>query len=539
MVAKNVSKAQFLAKKQAKGVTRAEALRRWKQRQLMNNQRQPPKQQASLTTPRLRSAQLRPRAFVPQSLRRKLSPGATLVVRSTLGLDATPCRVRAIGGGGPPTALCRIRQVFELTTSTDTTHLGRFAALFRPILGEPIIVPTGSAAIDTYPNYIVVAGSAYPTTSWTTSTNYDTGVNTGSNTTIIDDAYLLAGPISSFCTVTGGGTMNGAQPFGDTPVLGSQRPPSFDPTVTAAGSWSQFVLPIGQWQVMFNITGTGLSGLDKTDSTASVTVFQTDAVGTTRLSAVYTVTVDDEAEFLAIKCTATTVTASTMRIVDAAQNKVGPSGAVQTIRPLGMQVLATYIGPMLEAGGNITAALLPQDAVQNYVLSNGPVAAPGHPFFWENAARMNLPRRVYSGPLRDGAYCYWVPDDVSNRDLQTPTDSSVADLPSIVISGQYTESGGNSGNVNIVRVTVDRMFEFTTASQIFHTAEPYVSYQDYVEAQEFITELPKAFPNDAHDEFFDGLNKWFDDSYSFMHKQVPKWTNLAHTVKSAIGGLMI
>ncbi len=530
-----VTKAQFLQKKTNQGVSRAEALRRWKQRQLAARQ----VRSGMSTTPQLPSVSRAVSSLVLPSRGKKLSPGATLVVRATLGLDATPCRVRAIGGGGPPTALCRIRQVFELTTSSNSTNLGRFAALFRPILGEPLVVPTGFAAIDTYANYIVKSGSAFPTTSWTTSSNYETGTVIGSNTTIIDDAYLLAGPISSFCTVAGGGTMNGAQPFGDAPVVAAQRPPSFNPVVTAAGSWSQFVLPMGQWSLEFKIVGTGLSALSKADSTASVTVFQEDAVSTTRLSGVYNVTVDDESEFVAIKCTATTVTSSDMRIIDTAQNKVGPSGAVQTIRPLGMQVLATYIGPYLERGGNISCVLLPQDAVQNFVLTNGPVASPGHPFFWENAARFNLPRRTYTGPLGDGCFAFWVPDDVSNRDLQTPTVASVSDLPTIAVSGIYQESGGDSGGKNVVRVVVDRMFEFTTPSQIFHTSEPYVSYADYVEAQEFITDLPKCMPNDKHEEFFRMLNRAFDDSYSFLAKQVPKWSNMIREIKTEVGGIII
>jgi hypothetical protein len=141
------------------------------------------------------------------------------------------------------------------------------------------------------------------------------------------------------------------------------------------------------------------------------------------------------------------------------------TGLVQRVRPVGMSVLASYSGQLINGGGNISAALVPGGSWSSH-LTNGTA------FYqianWENLARIP---GAYDGPLVSGAYAYWLPDDLEDTflrtgDLSTANRNDLYEYPLIVVSGQVTSPTGAAIVTPSLRIECYINFEYTTDSRV-------------------------------------------------------------------------
>lgn len=538
------TKQQFIARQKRRNpsVTKAQLEQRWKQHvmsvennvaQKVSTSSSPGQRLNSLV--QVRSPNLR--IFENQNLRF----GVSRVVQMLIDADSPGCRIRPILGGGAPTGIFKSKQIFEIPTSTDSDNDGRFGAIFTPRLGVPEPVPTGFESIDTYANYILKSTSSYPTTSWRTGGNYEGATVTGSNVKDVDDAWVLARTPESRARIVGATSMTPALPFGTAPTNSQVSPDTFEPVMGSDGTNSKLTLPVGKWSIVCDFTGTGLSGITVAAVGSGSISDEVDLVSSTEAMYRSVVTIEDTStDYITILLSGTTVTASTVYINSYLGSTVTDFGVIRTVRPLSMQVLATAIDPVLDRGGNLSIALLPQDALSTQALVTNSPATPGSPFFWEQLGRYQIPNGVRSGRFEEGGYCWWLPQDVDNFDFVKPSQMGTVDYPAIAVSGQYQVSGGGSaGGLTPLRVIVTRCFEYTSDSQSVSLDLPEVEYQDYMDAVKFLQDFPRVSGNSSHLDLIQSIDKHLHKSARLAQRALEDWGPILMAGKSLIGSLAI
>jgi len=164
-------------------------------------------------------------------------------------------------------------------------------------------------------------------------------------------------------------------------------------------------------------------------------------------------------------------------------------------RPVSMSVLASYVGNLTAGGGNIAAALVPGGTWgDNLAIAASPTPLAN----WENLARVP---GAYDGPLVQGAYTYWLPDDSDDylfRDVQNLIAGSDAmsnySYPLLVISGKIQNATTNPQ----IRLDVYINYEYTTVSRVVATSHGSKSLAERLEAVTILADQPTSMPNDQH-----------------------------------------
>lgn len=501
----------FMSRPSIKGLPKSERERRWKQSQ---SSRQASSHGGSVPVPtRYANNKVARKSYGPQaptSMTREIK----LIVDMMTRQDKPAVRITPQMGAGNPTGLFTVTQIFQPTTCSTSGNVGRIGGLFSPTIGTPIILPENYdgevSSLSTIPNLLVESTSEFPSGNWSEAANFETGTNTGSNVDQVDDAWILTQQTPSRAQIDGATAMTATLPFGTAPVVSLSFPASFNPEMgTSSGGKSQLILPAGGWFLILSLTGTGITNVTITGTTQIQE--QANAAGTL-LTGVYQIVADGN-DSRVINATATTITASTVIVTDDPTSAISDFGGISTIRPVAMQVLATCIAPVLDRGGTLTAALLQQ----NDKLTRGipPVSpnSPGSPFKWEELARYNLKNSVHSGSFEKGAYVWWVPQDVSNTEFVTPSQMCAMDYPSIAIAANYEVSGGGSAaDLQPLRITVTRTFEYTSDSQALNLADAHVSYESYQAALRWLRTQPRAMENDEHTSWYRAISKGMSDA---------------------------
>lgn len=537
-----------MSRPKVRALPRAEKERRWRQHQ-ESLQRSLVRERRLTQRPSIGRSSLRnsihhssPRSEGHQ----RLSPGAQSVVAMLTQMDAPPVRVAPMMGAAVPTGLFSVTQVFEPTTSTNSDNIDRFAALFQPTIGVPASLPTdltGDAMenIECYPNLIVKQSSSWPSTNWGHPSNYESGTNTGSDLDTVDGASVLFQSAPARANVTGATSMTAAMPFGTAPASSTVYPASFDPDMSDDGTNSELKLPVGTWVLALRVGGTGLSDIDLSpqgDASVTNNMAVVANSGATVVTQTFRYTQANNSDSLLISVTGTTVTDATVWISDYPTAVVSNTGAVSTVRPVAMQVLATCVAPVLDRGGTIATALLPANDVQARALSAAPVPAPGSPYKWEELSRFNLPGSVYSGKFEKGTYTWWNPEDVQNIEFLPPEQMCQQDYPSIIVAGQYTPTGTPTGGTKPVRIIVRRVFEYTSDSQALNLAPACVEYQEYLEALNYLKSEPRTMENDSHNKWFKKISRGITDSNAIAKALLDEFGPTALKYKQFIGSFM-
>lgn len=122
-------------------------------------------------------------------------------------------------------------------------------------------------------------------------------------------------------------------------------------------------------------------------------------------------------------------------------------GDVARWRVSAFSVLVSYRGNMLEGAGNIASALC-----------RGVPAVNETDTLYQALAK--LPEKSYRGPLMNGTYAFWVPQDLTEMDF-SPGDDILGEETGIWVAGNIGDPQG------VLEVTIDMVVEFYSPLQLF------------------------------------------------------------------------
>jgi len=363
---------------------------------------------------------------------------------------------------------------------------GRFAVVAQPILGKDGTDP------DTFKVALANPGFNVETTNWSIPTSYAQVV---SGVNVRQDRYIsqLTGSPTFFFGVKDGGTTSPTQPLGSNP--------SFDPRnygtdiQTVNGPPTQFEGGPGVYQITFfcadsqqTVTVAGNATLSTTaenDNTAapSCVVYILNASGNWTLTVACSA--DPVSSILIITPAVTTEDASWEN-----------TGAVTSVRPVAMSALFTATASDLINGGMVAAAYLPSATCASNWFTNQTNNGVGQLQAWENLAPLG-----YNGKLKEGAYCFWTPEDVRDLIFFPPENQNHTVYPCLAISGQMVPGTSVSGNILVGRYELVTVYEFTTNVPLWEQIR-YVGSQALIdETKSAICEYAHAMANETHREF--------------------------------------
>lgn len=273
-----------------------------------------------------------------------------------------------------------------------------------------------------------------------------------------------------------------------------------------SGKW---YLPPGAYQVTF--TSISLANtLIPTFMIPANANLQAGSLGPgTNPSAVYILNVQNPGEWFEITQANPSVTfwVTVSTTLTASGGAPTDYGLVAQIRPVGMSVLASYIGTTLQDGGNIAAAYVPGGTLgANYFTNASAISPLGCFEFWEALSKQPT---SYNGPIRDGAYVWWSPEDYEDLQMVKPSGIDDHDYPAIVVSGQFLPGpySGTPASVPVIRLEVVTVYEFVTNSLLFETSSVMGSQAMMDSASQALFGQPHSMANAIHMKWLSDLAK--------------------------------
>lgn len=209
---------------------------------------------------------------------------------------------------------------------------------------------------------------------------------------------------------------------------------------------------------------------------------------------------DDMAFGFITSCSSTTssdinVTFSIQPTMNKVFNTSSDCGNVQMLRPIAMSCLLTNVAPPLFSGGNIVAYSAPASTIkENYFAKpsiNGPLQA------WESLAVNNKGSLTHDGVYTDGAYAFYQPYNTNDLLLRSPTQNNAFSFPGIIMSGQFAP-GIQQGYVEIGRIRIITIFEYTTNNPLFEAESNAGTTNDLEAVTNFATSCPHCTANATH-----------------------------------------
>lgn len=207
-------------------------------------------------------------------------------------------------------------------------------------------------------------------------------------------------------------------------------------------------------------------------------------------------------------------------------------GLVDGSRPTSAAMLFSYVGDTLSDGGQISACWVPGD-ISNTTL--GSFAAPG-----TGRGKLALQPGAYSGPLRDGAYVYWKPDDIEDYQLLSTGTGLLHSYPKLVVCIKSTQP-----NKVVARVAAVTNFEFTTDRRVCETYSGPVEPDLLLHAKKILAHFPAACSNDGHITLWERIQRGCEDFFrmvgnSFRNLFAPSLADINQNAAgiNAIGNLV-
>jgi len=396
-----------------------------------------------------------------------------------------------------------VRMIMEfsipITLNSSDPDSGRFSFLVSPTLGS-------TSSPDQYKVAIVKTG---PSVDWNNIDFSDPAsyldVVEGRDVRVDTFFQILTQP-SLGCATLNATNTGQTTPFDTFDYIA----PSYNLVVTPSSTTGGLVFPVGIFRVTligkpfganFAVTtfgeavGSDANSEESTDGTLQVYSFSVTVSGNESGVAINTAGPLWSACQLAITANFFTVNTDGDSV-----NIPLEGGVINTYRPVSMSCLASYTGPTLTDGGNLSAALLPGSASsQNYFTSN-PAKNLGQLQNWENLAQ--VPGALKDTKLKTGAYCYWKPEKISDSTFQTASSAAKFPFPTMCFSGTYVPgSDVPDGQQNVLRVVVATNYEMLTTSQLWEQSALVGSQAtvDYVNAM--LANEPTSMENPAHKNF--------------------------------------
>jgi hypothetical protein len=431
-----------------------------------------------------------------------------------------------------PTALVRSIEVFDVNVFLDgTANSGRFAASISPTLG----------AIDTVNNYklALVQGAGVWPVDFTAPASYTSLVNGRDIRVDQFQSQLTQAPVSFNDTVST--VAGGTSPMGPGPYLTKAQSYGLPITITQPTAFTNnFVLPIGEYLVTLTSQRTAsvtnnLGVLGTTTVQAIVTDDYLSTDGTlTSISVLVNVTANNQILALTIigPGGGTNINAN-VTVTPIRSTLLAPNldyGSCKQLRPVALSALATYMGPTLTNGGNIAACYVPGDTCATNFFTNNQLADQGNFTDWEN---LSLVPGAYNGPIRDGAYVWWSPEDMTDLEFRSPTTSLTKNYPCLIVSGQY-QPGAGAGSQLCIRLEVVTIYEMVTTSQLWES-DVLVGTQAHMDQVNLmLASQPHAMPNATHMEWLRRIGQGIGKGLKFVANNskwiVPAITTLASLI---------
>lgn len=409
------------------------------------------------------------------------------------------------------TALYHSRKVFEI--QTNTTNGGLFAFLVQPKLGN-IGNPQHYQVALCKPDQLNRTDQS--------AVNWDSAAPYFDDSTDVSQYDLRLDPNLTTLTqqnlgyfrmnVIGGTGQTQTKPFGTAGATFSNLNKDLPVVYDSSSTNGTFIVPPGSYTVEVLLVGTTVTDMGTTGNvSSSIQISQVGNAAQTMLTESYTITATRTNNQFSVSSTAATITQAYVMFTSAVYDNAAlneDDGAVESIRPVAMSVLASYNGPLLTNGGQIAMARIPSDAAKTNFFTNSP-GAPGAFRTWNVIANLN--EHNYDGPLNKGAYGFWSQEDVLDYNLMTPTEHNAYFYPTIVCAGQWNPGSDVTVDTTILRVEIDTIFEYTTIRTLFDT-ESYIGSTVCVEtAQGMLATQNACRENPEH-------IPWYKKLLSFLAK---------------------
>jgi hypothetical protein len=203
-------------------------------------------------------------------------------------------------------------------------------------------------------------------------------------------------------------------------------------------------------------------------------------------------------------------------VLDDDLNTVSDSGVIIKMRPIAQSALFTCTLPDINAGGNIVGYSAPAGDIQNYYYDTSNTVGPYQN--WEVLARNNKGICTHDGMLKQGTYVFSQPWDKNDVLMRTPTDSLSYPYQGIIISGQVNPSVGLTGLIEIGRLRVVTVFEYTTDARIFTPMTCIGSTNDLDYVLAYLSQCQHAMENPIH---FKQLGDYMKKGIKFIGDNIP------------------
>lgn len=203
-------------------------------------------------------------------------------------------------------------------------------------------------------------------------------------------------------------------------------------------------------------------------------------------------------------------------VEDDTLTKISDSGIIIKMRPIAQSALFTCTLPDINAGGNIVAYSAPAGDIQNYYYNTSSTVGPYQN--WEVLARNNKGICTLDGMLKQGAYVFSQPWDKNDVLMRTPTESLSYPYQGVIISGQVNPSVGLTGIVEIGRLRVVTVFEYTTDARIFTPMTCIGSTADLDFVLAYLSQCQHAMENPLH---FKQISDFMKKGVKFIGDNIP------------------
>lgn len=441
------------------------------------------------------------------------------------------------------TAVFRSISSFSIPISTDAYNKGRFSFCVQPKFGD-LSDPTHYHAAIANPGNVTALTTTWDQIAWSAPGSY-IGYNTtnamGSDPRVDENAVYLTTQAPSFYGVNfGGANLTAGILVDPLPASMTILPDSTAPTINFYTPASPgnigpltegvILLPYGDWNVnitaKFQINGTDtfeainigsstfLGGVtvigitqNSTPTPSSATTYVVTASvqvasspGHQQLALVIASVQNGIGGAVAPSAHVTQVSATYLNITSAnftSSSVYSDGGVVQEVRPVSMAVLVTYMGTLLNDGGEISMCYVPYKTISNnYFATNN--AGVGQLQLFENLR--SIPE-AYNGPIKDGAYGIWAPYTGDDNSLVAPGTMNATQYPGIICSGVFSPDATVGATQQTMRVMLYTTYEFVTTTTLFETQKLIGSQNMVDQAHGAIKRMTFCCANKSHENF--------------------------------------
>lgn len=344
-------------------------------------------------------------------------------------------------------------------------------------------------------------------TDWSAASSYLSSIG-NVNPRMTNEIDTLAFNEAGYAGFTGTSAMTAAIPFGTDPVPDAGN--GFTP-IKYSNTTGAFTLVPGQYMVTLRIFGAGITAINTTGSTASVsTLMGLILTGTGNgASITYLVTATTSgALFIPSLNVGATSTIPEIAFVPVAMTDSTQSlnnGMIEKVRPTCMCVLVSYVGTTLHDGGLIAAAAVPGDALSSRFFAQSAADNVGSLRSFESVS--GVPG-AHNGPLKRGSYTFYKPLSVLDRSYYTVSDHNAYEYPSIVVTGKYNPDDSSLAGLQYpIRVSVVTGYQYQTTSQLPEKIKFKGSEAMVAAALNFLDseDVPQSMANGDHTAFFNKI----------------------------------